>query len=165
LLDSLFIDLTAMSHLWHKITHDSTIVHIRRVDNPERTLAHNARYAARPCALIKIPEKQWQELYDAFAGRRIVGTWKSAKKISLRPSKPENADQWKSIGSWSIVQNLKDSNEYAKKIWKAWTLHEPLEPDVNLNAEDDFLNGKNDEDVTKPDWEIEPYFDWSKHDY
>lgn len=159
LLDSNFIPHEKLMPIWHKITGDSTIVHIRAVDNPKKTLAHNARYAARPSALIKIPEFLWPELYNAFSGRRICGTWGTARTISLRPSKPEDADKWHDIGGFRTVNALKDEDDNARAIFDAWTLKTPLEEGISMDDLEDRIDNIVKKIRPPPKWELEPWFD------
>jgi len=122
LLDSGYMLHAKLVSAWHDITTDSHIVHIRAVHNPEKTLSHNARYAARPSSLLKIPKSLWKELYYAFDKRRICGTWGTARKISLRPSKPEDSKKWHDIGGFRSVMAMKDSDDNARAIFDSWTL-------------------------------------------
>lgn len=140
LIDSEYLDHAELMVLWKKITKTSNIVHIRAVLDPDKTLSHNARYAARPAALIKLPEEKWPELFESFDGRRICGSWGTAKEISLRPGKPEDSAKWKSIGGFATVYNQIHSSEDAKAIWKAFMTGKPLGPYIDMNEIDRFID-------------------------
>ena len=141
LLDARYMLHEELKILWSQITRGSHIVHIRVVNDPEKTVAHNARYAARPVSLLGVPEDHWVEMFTAFHGRRLCGTWGTAKEVSLRPKKPEDADKWRDIGSWSIVINLKGSDPDADKILNAWAFNKPLDKEVSLNHIERQLDG------------------------
>ena len=133
LIDSKYLRHDWLTETWYKITRCSQIVHIRAIHDREKTLSHNARYAARPSALIKIPEELWPDMYEAFDGRRICGSWGTAKAISLRPVKPEDASKWVSIGGFRLVSECVKSDDNASAIWRAWLMDLKLPPDVNMN--------------------------------
>lgn len=132
LIDSAYIPHEQLKSLWSKITNGSHVVHIRLVHDPKRTVAHNARYAARPASLLALPTEHWLELYTAFNGRRLCGSWGTARKISLRPQKPDDADKWLNIGSWKTIVNLRGEDPFADQILNAWSLGQPLPADVTL---------------------------------
>lgn len=133
LIDSKYLRHDWLTETWYKITKCSQIVHIRAIHNPEKTLSHNARYAARPSALIKIPEELWPDMFEAFNGRRICGSWGNAKEISLRPKKPEDASKWKSIGGFHVVARCVKFDECAHAIWKAWLCDNTLSEGVDMD--------------------------------
>ncbi len=161
LLDAEYMLHATLESNWYNITGDSTIIHIRNVNNPEKTLSHNARYAARPSALLKIPKSLWKELFYAFDGRRICGTWGDARKISLRPSKPEDSAKWQDIGGFRHVIALKDSDDDAEAIFDSWTLGIPLPEgicmiDPGIGVEEAAKNSR-----PPPEWRVQGYFDYA----
>jgi len=134
LVDSDFLEHKRISELWHKITGDSKIVHIKAVTNPTNSVKHAARYSAEPCDLGDHSEIDALEVYYALHGRRICGTWGTARMISFRPKPREDKESWKQIGSWDLVVELKDSDETAAAIWKAYNLEKPLTAGVSMLA-------------------------------
>jgi len=160
LLDAEYMLHAKLMSDWYDLTGDSTIVHIRNVDDPERTLKHNARYAARPSALLKIPKSLWKELYYAFDGRRICGTWGSARKISLRPSKPEDSGKWHDIGGFRSVIALKDEDDNARAIFDSWTLGIPLPEGINMNDLGEQITDYAEKTRPPPEWKTQNYFDY-----
>lgn len=127
LIDSEYMEHKQLMTLWEKITGGSRVVHIRAVHNPERTLQHNARYAARPSSLVDLPMGKAIELFMAFNGRRICGSWGTAKSLSFRPAKPEDHEKWHSLGNWSTIINLQGMDDRADAILNAWKNSTPLE--------------------------------------
>jgi len=163
LIDSDFVNNNDLKQVWKKITQGSTIIHIRCVDDPEKTLKHNARYAARPVSLLSIPESRWLELHNGFFGKRICGTWGTAKVVSLRPKKPEDVKKWEAIGGWRTVQNLLEHDLNAKAIWRAWTTGELLPAGVTLENIENFIHEPT-EYIRPPKklWETDPFLPWNK---
>lgn len=132
LIDSDFLEHKRISELWHKITGDSHIVHIKAVSNPTNSVKHAARYSAEPCDLSKHSDIDALEVYYALAGRRICGTWGTARMISFRPKPREDSKSWITIGDWRMVYELKDSDYFAASIWKAYNLNKPLAPGIDM---------------------------------
>lgn len=132
LIDSEFLDSKEVSKLWTKITGGSKIVHVKAVTNPTNSVKHAARYSAEPCDLDKHTAVDSLEVFYALHGRRIAGTWGTARVISFRPKPQEDHKKWKNVGSWDMVQELRDSDDRAKAIWKAYCLDKPLDEGINL---------------------------------
>lgn len=132
LIDSDFLEHKQISKLWLKITGDSKIVHIKAVTNPTNSVKHAARYAAEPCDLSSHSDIDGLEVYYALAGKRICGSWGTARKISFRPKPPVDSDKWSRVGTYDMVRELKDSDETAKAIWWAYHMNQPLAPGVSM---------------------------------
>lgn len=142
LIDSDYLDHQELKDHWAKITSGSTIIHIKSVYNPERTLKHAARYAARPSDLATIPIQDRLELFDAFHQRKICGTWGTARKISLRPKKPEDADKWRNVGAWTTVIEMYQTDMAAHCILKCWLTNKALSKNVTMNNVEDQIDGQ-----------------------
>ncbi|MBA7697098.1 hypothetical protein ES703_105756 [subsurface metagenome] len=132
LIDSDFLEHEKIMQLWHKITGDSKIVHIKAVTNPTNSVKHAARYSAEPCDLSTLSPIDALEVYYALSGRRLAGTWGTARMISFRPKPEPDAKKWTSIGSYDMVRQLKDSDDNARAIWKAYCLGKPVEAGVSM---------------------------------
>lgn len=132
LIDSDFLEHKKISELWHKITGDSKIVHIKAVTNPTNSVKHAARYSAEPCDLSTLSLVDGLELYYALNGRRLTGTWGSARMISFRPKPDPDAKKWQEIGSYDMVRKLKDSDDFAHQIWYAYCLGKPVASGVSM---------------------------------
>ncbi|MBA7623493.1 hypothetical protein ES703_30889 [subsurface metagenome] len=132
LIDSDFLEQKVISKLWHKITGDSKIVHIKAVTNPTNSVQHAARYCAEPCDLSGLSDIDALEVYYALKDRRICGSWGTARKISFRPKSPEDSKKWKWVGDYDHVHKLKDSHDMAGAIWKAYHLKKPLAAGVDM---------------------------------
>ena len=132
LIDSDFLEHKRISELWHKITGDSHIVHLKTVTNPTNSVKHAARYSAEPCDLSDHSHVDALEVFYALHGKRICGTWGTARMISFRPKAREDSKQWHEVGSWILVINEKDYDDNAAAIWKAYNLNQPLEPNISM---------------------------------
>lgn len=140
-LDAEYIDKFALSTAWATITVTSKIVDIRKVEDPNKMAEYVARYAARPSLLASLDQSERLELASALHGRRLVGTWGSARSISLRPSKPPDADDWVSVGDWWTVINFINVDFRANEIWKSFVMNTALPEDCNLLELQNKING------------------------
>ena len=131
-IDGLFLKHRELKNLWIRITRGSEIVHIKPCTNIENSAQHIARYAARPSDLATFEFSDTLEIYHAMKSRRIVGSWGTARYISFRPSKPDDAADWKSCGGWSTVQGMRGFDEDATMIWKAWLTNKPAPRKVSM---------------------------------
>lgn len=132
LIDSDFLEHKRIKAEWLKITGNSHIVHVKAVTNPTNSVKHAARYSAEPCDLSTHTLADSVEVYYALAGKRICGSFGTAKSISFRPKPMPDKEKWKRIGSYDIVRELKDSDKFAKAIWKAYCLGKPVASDVSM---------------------------------
>ncbi|MBA7712266.1 hypothetical protein ES703_121238 [subsurface metagenome] len=132
LVDSDFLEHKEISRLWSQITKGSKIVHIKAVTNPTNSVKHAARYSAEPCDLSKHTVVDSLEVFYALHGKRICGTWGTARMISFRPKPREDSNQWKTIGNWQTILGLKDTDKNAALIWKAYNLEKPLDKGISM---------------------------------
>lgn len=132
LLDSYYIEHSWLKTQWYKITNGSSIVHIKAVTNPRKTLRHHARYCARPSSLVDLDDPQALELYEAFKHRRIIGSWGKAKAISFRQQKPVDSDKWLNIGSWDYVVKKVGHDIRADRILFAWATGAKIDSGTSL---------------------------------
>ena len=132
LIDSDFIEHKVMIKLWAEITKGSTVIDIRAIKDTDRAVKHNARYCATPATLVDLMKWERYELYDCFKNRRLVGSFGTAKSISLRPVRPPDSDQWISVGSWSTVVGLAGEDDRADAILLSWMTQRPLPPESTL---------------------------------
>lgn len=131
-IDSPWIDKFQLSERWKFVTKTSEIICIKHVKDAESMSEYVARYAARPSMLTSLNVPERFELIKTLHGRRLVGTWGSAKSIVLRPSKPLDADDWVKVGSWREVFWTHDSDVRAAAIWRAYKNDTELAEDCNI---------------------------------
>lgn len=131
-IDSEYISKFDLSKAWAAITVTSNIIDIRTVWDNKNVAEEVARYASRPAMLSKLHSQDRLELIESLHGKRIVGTWGTARLLSLRPSKPPDANDWVNVGSWSIVSLMHNEDERAAAIWKAFKTDKTIPEDCSL---------------------------------
>lgn len=120
LLDSGYIPHAELRQRWSKITKGSDIVDIRACYSAGSAANHVARYATRPGTLNSVPESNRLELLQTLHGRRIVGSWGTAKSVPLSPPKSEDKDDWTFLGTWREVNEQQQTSMEARQILFAW---------------------------------------------
>lgn len=132
IIDAEFIPQKLLSKKWLQITHTSKILDIRPVKNIKMATRYVSRYVSRPCSLATLPTEALLQLHDAFVGKRLAGTWGTARGIQLTYNRPDASGTWHTIGDWEMVIRLCQSDERARSILLAWQSHEPLAPDITF---------------------------------
>lgn len=140
LITGKYIDQSWLSRKWLFITKSSNIVDIRMVYKLETVAQYVARYSARPCQLKTYPIDQRVEVFTALHGRRLCGSWGTAKGVSLCPPRYIEAGQYENLGSWSMVHEMSYTSTEARMILKAWHTNEPLHGDISLRDIDNFID-------------------------
>lgn len=140
-LDSDYFPQAELSDLWLKITGNSRIVDIRKIDNPGKAANEVARYAACPCDLSKNTLDNNVNVLRALHGKRICGAWGTAKGVRLKPPRDEHPELWINVGSRTVILELCKTDPAAAAIYQAWRNQTYLESDINCRALDDWLDG------------------------
>ena len=139
-VDSGWFPRDLISDTWLAVTGNSKIVNIKVIRDEKKVAAYVARYCSRPCNLENLSDGDRIEIVLAMHGRRLCGSFGTAKSLKLRqPDKPD-IKKWQKIGNWSTVVNLKDMNKFAKMIWECWIEGDPIPPGIDLNAFDAFID-------------------------
>lgn len=94
LVDGQYIPHGKLKKSWLEITGDSFIVDVRKVDDIDKASEYVARYATAPANLTKIPVPVAAAAIIALKGRRIVGSFGSARGMHLAPRKPDEPSKW-----------------------------------------------------------------------
>lgn len=131
-LDADYVDQRILSRKWLQVTHTSKIVDIRKVNRRSEVSRYVCRYVSRPCELAPLPLPRREELFWAFQGRRLAGTWGSARKLRLTYNPPDPVGTWRTVGSWALVWGLASTDVRAATILSAWLNRTPLAADVTL---------------------------------
>ncbi len=131
-VDSSYLPKNQLSRAWLLITHTSKIVDIRLIRDVNQTAKYVARYSARPAALAPLSHLHRQELVAAMAGRRLCGTWGTARRIPLKPPHCVDPEKWINLGNWSLVINCQSASAAARSIVRAWVTASPLPQDCTL---------------------------------
>ena len=126
-----YIPHARLSRIWLQITYTSSVVDIRPIKDPQKAANDAARYAAAPGSLVGLPLSKAVELVEAMHGRRICGTWGTARSVSLRPSRLQDSGKWQALGSWGLVTSNRLTDPNAKSIFLAWQLNEKLPEGVS----------------------------------
>lgn len=133
LISGEYFPVNRLSRIWLEITYTSTNVDIRPIRDPQKASNDAARYAASPGSLVGLPLSMAVELVEAMHGRRICGTWGTARKVSLRPDPLEDKGKWISIGGWSKVMQNRATDQNARAIAYAYYNNQPLEAGIDID--------------------------------
>jgi hypothetical protein len=125
-----------LKQLWHKITSDSNIVDIRPVRDLEAASTEVARYATSPADITKVGMDEAMEIYDSTKGRRICGSWGSARKVTLMPKPADDRDMWDKVADFFFVNVSKEFNEVSRDFWRCFKKDIPYDgPEVQNLSE------------------------------
>lgn len=152
IIDSDYISKNWLHRQWERITGDSKVIDIRTVRDPKDVASYVARYAARPSQLAHLPSKWAIELVVSMHGRRMCGTWGTARCVSLRPHKLADADKWQRVGSYTTVVNTADVDDRSRAILTAYRMNRPLADDCYVSDYDFFI----DSDGEYSEWQPPP---------
>ncbi len=129
IIDSDYIPHTDLVRIWRRITITSKIVDIRAIWNPKFAASYVGRYAARPAALTLLRRAERVELALALRGRRLAGTWGSARVVKLTKPKRDDRADWLPLGTWDEIYGVKSTDPVAASIFEAWRNGEPYSGD------------------------------------
>jgi len=115
-----YIDKFELSKLWKGITNDSEIVDVRKIDKTAKAAEYVGRYAATACETSKLEDTELLELAVAMAGRRICGTFGTAKGLQLSIQPPADKEDWERLESFWHISEAKDYEPAAAEIWRCW---------------------------------------------
>lgn len=127
LLDADYIDKVQLSTEWKETTGDSFIVDIRAIYKPKEVSDYVARYCARPCNLSGFTESDRIEIFTVFHGLRLCGVWGTGRTIHFRPRRPEDANRWTRLLSWSHVRATADTKPASRAVIKAFLLNQSVD--------------------------------------
>ena len=133
-----FLPHARLKGLWHEITGDSTIVDIRPVKDLENASSEVARYATSPADLTRMPLEQATDVYYATKGRRICGSWGTAKKVTLKPTPQDDQSDWIKVADFYFVNVQKEYDPTAMDFWKAYKRDKPYDGPRVQNESDVF---------------------------
>ncbi|MBA7679212.1 hypothetical protein ES703_87496 [subsurface metagenome] len=139
LCEGRYIPHRDLKSMWEEITGDSVIVDIRPVRNV-RTLTNDVtRYISRPMSLKGLSPDSMLNLFHAFHGRRLCGTFGTARKISQQIKLENPAPKIEKVGSWSTVMFSRKSDPAAQQILDCYLRSEPLPAGIDVLEVDDFI--------------------------
>jgi hypothetical protein len=120
LLDAKFTPKEEISEKWLETTKSSNIIDIRAIHNAKKAAEYVARYSAAPCRLVDYSIDDALEIVRALHGQRIVGTFGTAKGIKLSAQKPDDAEAWERLDSFSTTALNRHYDPKYRDIWTAW---------------------------------------------
>lgn len=136
-----------LSKAWCKVTYGSSIVDIRPIKDSRKASNDAARYAACPGSLHGLSLEDGVDLVTTMHGKRIVGTWGSARCVSLRAPKISESGKWSNIGSWYHVMSSRDEDQNARAIAYAFYNNQPLAQGIDMAHVDPELHRLDEIDV------------------
>lgn len=159
LLDSLYVPHSQLVSMWEEITHGSKIVDIRPVKDGKKAVDYVARYASAPCRLSDFSLDDSIEIFDSLHGRRVCGTFGSAKGVKLNAEKPADSFDWEPLKGFWIISVKRHTDPIAAAIWKAWVdgtpcIYEPPWPEPRSVLMDEQLK-------IEPESYKQAVFNWS----
>lgn len=170
-----FLPHARLKSLWHKITGDSYVVDIRPVKDLENASTEVARYATSPADLSAVDLEKAIDIYYATKGRRICGSWGSAKSVTMKPTVQDDRDEWIRVADFYFVNVQKEYNTTAKSFWFCYKTGKPyegpqLQPDVDIYAEElNILLSLEDLPKNDREWHMRIQRNrsgpWTKHFY
>lgn len=159
LCDGRYIPQKELSSIWSSITHGSNVVDIRAVKDVKKTADYVARYATSPCKLDSLDFVDAIDVVDAVAGRRICGTFGSAKGLHLVPKKCPDSEDWDYLCGVTECMALRQSSDWHKEIYSSWVqdrycYSEPRPPGIDLETPSSLL-------IDEPVKYKQAVFEWS----
>lgn len=140
IVTGLYLPRRRLSRMWMQVTYGSFVTDIRPVHEPQKVANDVARYATSPGSLVDLPPDDAIEMVEALHGRRICGTWGTARGIKMRPKLEETKGKWKSLGSWSVVMSLYESDRDAQAIVLSWKTGVELPEGISCNRIEEAID-------------------------
>ncbi len=112
--------------LWAEASRGSSICDIRKAVDPDKCVDYVARYATSAASLTAMPCDRAAECIRACDGRKLAGTFGSARGVRLCWHRPDEPDKWKMLTRFTHAQicSLRDL-AYAE-LWQCWMNNKPL---------------------------------------
>lgn len=139
LLDSTYYPPEEFHADWQKSSRGSYVADIREVRDNTKVVNDVVRYSAYPGDLAALSLDDAVTVYRAFHGKRLCGTWGTAKGVQLKPPRDEHPELWEWLSGISIVLGLCNSNADAKAIYEAYRDHTVLAAGVSIKLTDDIV--------------------------
>lgn len=125
-----------LSAIWEKITHGSTVVHIKSITNDSTISKYASRYSSRPATLSEYTNKDRLEIFAVCNGKRLCGKWGTGNDCQLCMSTGADLSEWKSIGSWRTVVHHAPFLSYARIVFKCWKQDRAVPDFIDLHCLD-----------------------------
>jgi len=126
-LDAEYMPHKLLKEIWHKVTGDSDIVDIRAVRDKKKAAEYVARDAAKPSRLSDLTTSQAVEVMASMHGRRLCGTWGTAKSVKLTETPAAAREEYFSVCKYGDLLRLAKNSFFADKIRQAFVSKQPLD--------------------------------------
>lgn len=130
LVDSEYMKSKKLSEEWYRITCDSWIVDIRKVEDPEKAAEYVARYATIPGEILKCTVRQGAAMVIGLKGRRMCGAFGTAKGLALRPKSSLDHVKWRKVMSYCAFVVGASFDPYIEAIAQAFKDGKPFDADI-----------------------------------
>jgi len=130
LIDGDYIAKEFLSREWLQLTCDSKIIDIRKVHDPEQAAEYVARYATTPGDLLKCTIAQGSAMIIGLKGRRMCGSFGTAKGIALRPQPSPDHGQWRKVMSYFSMVIGSQFDDYIAQIQEAYQGNKPFDTEL-----------------------------------
>jgi len=130
LLDGEYVPQSLISSIWLDVTGDSSIVDIRKIWDVDKAANEVSRYAATPCSLTKLDLPWAITVVRELEGRKLCGTFGTARRVHLRQQEERDPGNRERIGSFGMIVGLAGEGPEAKAIMKAFYSHEPVSDEM-----------------------------------
>ena len=120
-----YISQKQLSEEWLRITGDSKIVYIRRIEDEQKVASYVAKYATKPLDPSVFREPDWlDECVRALGGRRLCGTFGEWRGRGLE-DQPADGRVWINVGRLDCVAAQADRGCLASQglmvaLWPDW---------------------------------------------
>jgi len=122
-----FLPHAQLKQLWFKITGDSHVVDIRPVKDLEGCSNEVARYATSPADITAVTLKRSLDIFHATKGRRICGSWGSARKLVLRPMPLPDTGEWTKVADFFFINVKREFDPAVRTFWQCFKQGRPYE--------------------------------------
>lgn len=130
LLDGNYLEQGELSKLWELVTFGSVVLDIRKIHNVEAAAKYVARYSARPARLAEESMDDRIEIIKALQGKRLCGTFGTAKSVTLTPPKVTSQGEWQQVGYYDKVIKDAKKNKAAFAIVAAYHAERPISEEL-----------------------------------
>lgn len=130
LLEGKYMEKEDLSDLWQLVTFGSYIIKLKRVHDVERAAKYVARYSARPAVLSEMPLADRMEIIRALKGKRMCGTFGTAKVVTLTPPKIESDADWVHVGFYDTLVKDAWTDRAAREILLNWCHEYPISDEL-----------------------------------
>lgn len=139
LFDSAYYPHAELVADWQRASRGSTVVDIRKVRSHAKAVNDVVRYSASAADLSALSLDDGVTVYRACHGKRLCGTWGTAKGVQLKPPRDENWELWERLAPICLITDLHNSHAAAKAIYEAARDDTFLSATIRIQFTDDII--------------------------